>query len=169
MDMKNHLLSRNFLPIDSVYLTEETATFLLYSFDYKLSGYQQYRPLGVKLTHKDPKLGKYFTYTNKPCVWGLNYVPFSSHLIICEGIFKACLFHNYGIPAIAALTNNPVHLTDQLKLLSLTTKLIVVPDPDAAGKRLLKYGTHFLIPDSPLDEMSTSEFHYFLNQLRTFL
>lgn len=169
MDMKKHLLTRNFLHTDSVYLTEETATFLLYSFDHKLSGYQQYRPLGNKTFHKDPKLGKYFTYTNKPCVWGLDYIPFSSHLIVYEGIFKACLFHSYGTPAIATLTNSPVHLKEQLKLLSLTTKLIVVPDPDAAGKRLLKYGTHSLTPDKPLDEMSTSEFHCFLNQLRTLL
>lgn len=166
MDIKSHLLSRHFLNADSIPTTTETATFYLYNFNHELVGYQQYRPSGNKVIRKNPKLGRYFTYLTKPGVWGLDYVPFSDYLVICEGVFKACRFHNYDIPAIATLSNNPVHLEKQLALLSLTTKLIVIPDPDPAGMKLLKYGTHHIIPHKPVDQLTCEELLQLIDRIQ---
>lgn len=160
--MQTELLRRNYdynvsgLPWSS----SNTITFPLYSFNHELVGFQQYRPKGDKTIRRDFRNGKYFTYVSpdKVAVWGLESLRFRSDLlVICEGVFKACPFHKFNIPAIAVLGNNPVHLTKQLQLLSLTRKLIVVPDPDKAGMRLTKYGDNYLVPPKPVDDITTAE------------
>lgn len=174
MDLYNHLLSRNYCSQVSGYpwIGEDTITFPLFSFDKKLVGYQQYRPNGNKTARKDPKLGKYFTYLPKGAsgVWGLESLHLSPNIIIiCEGIYKACRFHVAGYSAIAVLGNNPIHLKQQLELLSLTSTLIVVPDPDKAGLKLIRYGQYNLVPKQPIDDLSPLLFNNFLNDLKGIL
>lgn len=169
MDIIEHLLSRNLDPFEyQPALTTNTATFNLYTFNGEYAGYQQYRPEGSKTVRKNPRLGKYFTYMSKPAVWGLDFLTPTNYLIVCEGIFKAVRFHNVNMPAIATFSNNPVQLKEQLYLLSLTIKVIVVPDPDKAGKKLIKYSKHHVVPNKPIDDMTEEEFKEFADKIREY-
>lgn len=165
MEILNHLKNRNFSLDFKFWFNEETITFPLYKFNGQLVGYQQYRPNGSKKLRRNPKDGKYFTYSSEPSVWGLNEIEFNECLIVCEGIFKACRFISHGIPAIATLTNNPSHLSQQLRLVSEQTKLIVIPDPDDAGKKLMKYGSLAIVPEKPVDELNEIEFKKLIKEI----
>ena len=172
MSMQSHLISRYLHPNELAYIdeVEQTATFTLYNTDHTLVGYQQYRPNGSKKERRNPKAGKYFTYLNSPGYWGGFNLPtectLPNTLVICEGIFKACRFRSHGVEAIATLTNNPLFLLPYLKLISLTTNIIVVSDPDQAGTKLHKFGDSVLTPTKPVDEMSEHEFSSFLTLLQ---
>jgi hypothetical protein len=162
-----------------VYLDESVgiATFPIYSIDRRLVGYQQYNPLGIKSYRRDPKLGKYYTQLSEFSVWGLDFsldkLKQTKTLVVCEGIFKACRFHNYGIPAVATLTNNPKPLKPFIeRCLSQGIEVIVAPDPDAAGNKLRKYGNSVLYSPVPVDEMSEPDFKNLLENcllLRKFI
>ena len=169
--MQSHLQSRHFyhdVPTEGEPGSfNEVFTFYLYDFGGNLTGYQQYRPLGDKSYRRNPKEGKYFTHITpgRVGVWGLQYHCPSPIMVITEGVFKAVRFHNLGINAIAVLSNDPVHLKQQLYLLSLTYDLVVVPDPDKAGSKLTKYGTRFIIPTKPVDELTNNEMEFLCKSL----
>lgn len=165
MNIYNHLHSRHLNPslYPNMVIDEASniATFPLFSFDYRMVGYQQYNPAGIKSFRRNPKLGRYYTYTSEPAVWGLESLHFTKNLVfVLEGVFDACRFHNYSYPAIAALTNNPVPLKEQI--LNLASLVIAVCDPDEAGMKLSSYGHLYVIPDKPVDDMTELEFEKFL-------
>lgn len=166
MNILEHLKERhmNISLYPNSHIDEEhnIATFFLFSLkDRKLVGYQQYNPLGDKKVHKCPREGKYFTYLSEPAVWGLESIkPDTNTIAVCEGIFKACRFHNYSIASIATLTNNPKAIKQQI--LSLAPNVVVVADPDKSGEQLHKYGHRYIVPDKPVDEMSAYEFDEFI-------
>jgi len=160
--MLNHLKSRFFfhnIPFD-----KESAIFYLYDFGGNLSGYQKYTPSAPKSRSNN---GRYFTYVspNRIAVWGLQYAYPTKLMIITEGVFKSCRFNNYNINSIAVLGNNPLQLREQLKLLSLQYKIVIIPDPDKAGTKLLQFSDNFIIPTKPVDDMNESEFESLLQQI----
>lgn len=165
--MQTELTRRNLTNVSGkVWLSDDTATFPLYTYDGRLVGYQQYRPSQDKTVRKDPRLSRYFTRMHEPAVWGLEYWNDDCpYVVVCEGIFKACRFHSLGVNAIAVLTSNPVNLKQFMYLLGLTKTLVVVPDPDDAGMKLLKYAKYSVVPDKPLDELTDTEVTNLIDKL----
>lgn len=168
-DIFLHLLHRNLKPhlYPNIVIDVDTniVTFPIFSFDKRYVGFQQYNPNGDKKERKNFKLGKYFTYLSTVSVWGLESIElFNNDIVfVCEGVFKACRFHNWGYAAIATLTNNPKSIKKEI--LSLGKKVVVICDPDEAGKKLAPYGHICITPDKPIDDMTEVEFLTFLTNL----
>ena len=141
--LRDHLASRNLqlgrynhVSIDD---TNEVATFPLWNLSGQMVGFQQYRPWGSKSQNNNPREGKYFTYITGGHigVWGVDTLHYNQHQVfVCEGIFDACQLHNFDLPAIAVLGNNPLHIVPWLK--ALGRKIIAIPDDDDAGRNLGK-------------------------------
>lgn len=149
MNMQDHLRSRWFdtTLYPNVTVAEESATFPLWNMSGQMVGFQSYNPHLPKLHVDDPTLARYFTWVTKPCaskngelaVWGLETVHWADPvLFLTEGVFDACRLHWNGLPAVAVLSNNPVHLVGWLKALP-STKVACVQG-DKAGRKLAKYG-----------------------------
>lgn len=170
--MADHLKDRgiDFSRIQPV-VDEETglATFFLYDLSGRIVGYQTYNPKGSKSFNQskaDRMLMKYFTWVSgskkgkdkKIGVWGLeSYVWDAPYLFASEGIFDAAPFHQFDLPAIALLTNDPTRSTRRW-LDSLPQKVIILADDDEAegkekknraGDKLVKSGDMALYPPSP--------------------
>lgn len=173
MDMNEHLLDRNFqLSLyPNVAVTEDVVTFPLYNLSGQMVGYQTYNPSLPKLHIDDPKLARYYTYVTKPtasknselAVWGLETVKWNdSVLFLTEGIFDACRLHMFALPAIAVLSNNPVHLTSWLK--TMPSVKVACVQGDTAGQKLAKYGDEcVMLPEGKdIGDLKNREF------LRTF-
>ena len=155
--MKAHLKSRFFdtTKYSGLALTDETLTVMLGNLSGQCVGYQCYTPSLPKLHVDDPRLARYYTWVTKPCaskngelaVWGLETVHWAdSVLFLTEGVFDACRLHWFGLPAVAVLSNNPVHLTSWLKALP-STKVACVQG-DRAGQKLARYGDkRVLLPE----------------------
>ena len=149
---------------DSVVIDEEeeTASFILYDFDGKLTGFQQYRKDGSKKLRENHRSGKYFTHVTKGMngVFGLDFVGESGYediVLVVEGVFKSCRFHSRGMGSFATLTNNPKRMKGSLELMKLKKFLVCVPDPDKAGEVLAGYFDHHVRPNKPVDELSDLE------------
>lgn len=149
MDMVQHLKDRWFDPIlyPTVSVDGTEMTLPLYNMSGKMVGYQTYNPTLPKCHVDDPRQARYFTWVTKPsgsknselAVWGLETVHWAdSVLFLTEGVFDACRLHWYGLPAVAVLSNNPVHLVDWLK--ALPSKKVACVQGDSAGLKLAKYG-----------------------------
>jgi len=140
-----HLLSRHFdvnmyktVFVDTV---NNILTVPLWNLSGQLVGYQKYNPNGDK-NGNDVLNAKYFTYISKGQigVWGLETLHLNSRIVvICEGIFDACRVHNFRLPALAVLSNNPSHLRNFLSILG--KKTISICDGDKAGEMLSKYSS----------------------------
>ena len=126
--LSDHLKERhlNVDLYDGVYLNEEErlVTFLLWNLSGKLVGYLRYRPDGVKKGYTDSSERRYLpvvggdTRNRHLAVWGLESLSWRSDiLVVCEGIFDACRFHNLGIPAVALLSSNDSRYKDWLECL----------------------------------------------------
>lgn len=141
--LRNHLKLRN-LQLErynhvSVDDENEVVTFPLWNLSGQMVGYQQYRPWGSKSVNNDRETGKYYQHIpfGKIGVWGVETLSYNPHLVfMCEGKFDACQIHNFELPAIAVLGNNPLHLVPWLK--ALGRKVIAIPDDDVAGVSLGK-------------------------------
>jgi hypothetical protein len=148
----------------------DQATFILTNFDEKMTGYQKYNPKGNKTLRKNQDEAKYFTHVSKGNIgaWGLEYQSeeYPQILIIVEGVFKACRFHKHDIQAIATLTSNPKFAKMQFVELRQKYLTIVIPDPDMAGRKLIKYGKTYLEVDEPIDEMSDESFMRLVNKIK---
>ncbi len=126
----------------------EVVTFPLWNLSGQMVGYQQYRPWGSKSVNNDKEIGKYYQCIpfGNTCVWGIETLHYNPRLLfICEGIFDACQIHNFNLPAIAVLGNNPLHLIPWFK--ALGRRIIAVPDDDPAGASLGKLA-HEVLPIS---------------------
>lgn len=144
--MSDHLKGRglDFSKIQPV-VDEESglATFFLYDLSGRIVGYQTYNPEGSKAfdqSKADRNLMKYFTWIGghkkdkdkKIGVWGLETYDWNSpFLFITEGVFDAAPFHNFGIPAISLLSNDPDRQTRGW-LKTLPQKIVVIADNDSA-------------------------------------
>lgn len=182
MDIIKHLLERGLDPNQhGVLLDVENciATFLLYNLSGQIVGYQQYNPNGSKQLANDEKNRnalKYFTFIGdennerrsgkkKLAVWGLQTVSIEHDFVfITEGIFDAVKLQNEGLPALAALANDPAPLLSFLKALS--KRVIAVCDDDDAGKRLGSIANIKLVVPKPfhdLGDMSQEDVKKWLN------
>lgn len=165
--MQNHLKQRhlninlyNGIVCDD---EEKVITFPLWNLFGQFVGYQQYRPGADKVRKNHPKLGRYFTYLprNSNTAWGLERLnTLDRRLFLCEGIFKACRFHNYGLNALAVIGNNPKHLQEWIGLLSCHYEITCVCDDDDAGNALAKYGSTSI--KCTVDKLTENEFKKFL-------
>lgn len=147
--MLAHLHSRYFNPAkySGVTVTPQCMSVMLWNLSGQAVGWQCYNPSLPKLHIDDPKLARYYTYVTKPCasknaelaVWGLETVHWTDKvLFLTEGVFDACRLHMFALPAVAVLSNNPVHLTSWLK--ALPSVKVACVQGDAAGRKLAKYG-----------------------------
>lgn len=142
MDILAHLKGRGFHPERYHFsYDEETACFFLYNLSGQWVGFQQYRPAADKARKNDPKDSRYYTHyeRGRVAVWGLETFNYRTDvLFITEGVFDCVRLHNQGLPAIAALANDPQHLRHWLYALSATRLLVGVCDNDEAGEKLAK-------------------------------
>ena len=122
--------------------TEGIVTFLLFNLSGQIVGTQQYRPSASKERKNDPRTGRYFTRKSSRtlAVFGLESLHLNPNvLFVTEGIFDAVRLTSVGMPAIAALSNNPT--SDLLNFLHcLNRTIVVVCDCDTAGRALAKFG-----------------------------
>lgn len=107
-------------------------------------------------TNLTPKEQRYYTYiTGKKdermnAVWGLERYNFRKEvLLITEGIFDACVFHNLGYNAVACLANNPLKLRSMFK--AMGHKLIGIADGDEAGRKIANISDSIIIMPSGKD------------------
>lgn len=159
MNLYQHLIERHYdihlYPKTWVDEESGTITFPLYTLDGRLTGVQQYRPEGEKKLHRYRNSGKYFTEQESYGVWGLEYVGWERDLVVMvEGVFKACRFHNHMINSIAVLGNA---ISKHWKFPEGKI-VIAVGDPDK-WSRTLSNGSHFFIqPKIAIDDMTEKEF-----------
>ena len=151
MSMRDHLLSRFFdvTKYSGVMVEDEFVTLPLWNLSGQMVGVQTYNPSQPKKEVGDPQLQKYFSWVTKPCasknaelaVWGLETVNWTDRfLFLTEGIFDASRLHWHGLPAVAVLSNNPVHLASWFRDLRQTTVACV--QGDKAGQKLANFGQH---------------------------
>lgn len=169
MTMLDHLKSRGITNPERYrfYYDDEVASFCLFNLSGQFVGYQQYRPSADKTRKNDPKLGRYYTYTKRGpenstylAVWGMEtYYYRTDVLFITEGIFDAVKLHNQGLPAIAALANDPKQMRPWLRILGQTRTIIGVCDNDAAGMKLKNSVDKSILlkDDKDLGDMADSE------------
>lgn len=152
-------------------IDSDVAVFLLYNMSGQLVGYQQYNPSKPKSRGNDPREQKYFTYVSKMAqhtiaVWGLETVSDENFLFVTEGIFDAIKLHNEGLPAIAALGNDPKIIMPWLK--AMNKLVIVVADNDVTGNKLKKLGKIAITAPEPykdLGEMPQEEVRDWLSNV----
>lgn len=178
IDFVQHFKDRHLDPNRyHVYWDKNVACFLLFNLTGKIVGYQQYRPFAPKTMNNDPYLGRY--YTSVPRIaglpggrkayelacWGLETLHYRNDvLFLTEGIFDACRLHNFGLPAIALLSNHPKPFAEWLGMLTDRTK-IAICDNDAAGKKLAQLGDkHMFTTDKDLGEMTDEDIRYMLEK-----
>lgn len=171
MNMYQHLKDRRLelRRYDGIYVSDEHVTFTLWNLSGMMVGYQQYNPLANKEKRNHPREGRYFTYLsgdkkNKMTgVWGLESLSYRDDiLVICEGIFDACRFHNFNIPAVALLSSSYKPYKNWLT--SLGRKIYKVEDDH--GSSLGPY-EQLKIPDEYADagEMNDSDIKKMLGVL----
>lgn len=172
VNIRQHLLNRDVnFDEDCVYINEKlnTATFLLWNLSKQLIGYQHYNPGGPKgkrantkdVDVRDLKYQSRITKigtTPMLAVYGLEtYDPKSEYLFVVEGIFDAIKLHRLGLPAIAVIANDPIHLREWLS--TLPQKIIVISDRDEneAGNKLLSYGDLSYTVPAPFGDLGDME------------
>ena len=153
-----------------VWFGEGVVVFGLWNLMGQLVGYQQYKPFAPKARCNNPKDSRYFTYCSKEggrgsvTAWGLETVMQDKAILLCEGIFDACRLHSAGVPALALLGSDPVHLREWLGLFS--QPLVSVVQGDEAGRKLSKYGgTGIQLPEGhDVGSLDEESFHRIFNR-----
>lgn len=168
VDFVQHFKDRHLDPDRyHVYWDENVACFLLFNLTGKIVGYQQYRPFAPKTLNNDPILGRYYTFVPKIlglpdgrkaqdlACWGLETLHYRKDILfLTEGIFDACRLHNFGLPAIALLSNHPKPFSGWLSMIKDRIK-IAICDNDLAGKKLARLGDrHVFTSGKDLGEMT---------------
>lgn len=164
MNLIKHLLTRHYDPSRYVNQTLDTQdnilTVYLSNLTGQFVGYQQYRPEEQAKRLNDPKMSRYFTYSQRGvnACWGLESLDTSKKdLYVVEGLFKASSLHMIGYNAVAVLTSNPKPMKSWLH--TLPYNLIGIGDNDKAGDGIIKIcGKGFKLEkdldEYPLDELS---------------
>jgi len=134
-DIKSHLIERHVdLGLHKPYISDLSATFMLYNLSRKLVGYQTYMPLNKKLCANDIN-GRYYTYriSGEICIFGLETYKPNNTVYITEGIFDAVRLTKLGRSAFALLTNSPN--SSMLNFISLLpNNIVAIVDNDDGGK-----------------------------------
>jgi hypothetical protein len=140
-ELTKHLKNRRVGPENWPVLGEDVATFMLWTP--RLTGFVQYRPVADKKAFG--REGKYYMRGLGPFGWWSLERPGPVYLV--EGLFDACRLHALGLPALAALSNDPGR--DFVERLRATGRnFIALCDGDSAGAKLAKYAREFrLCPD----------------------
>jgi len=110
-ELNSKLLERGLKNYKGVILGNGTVHFLLYSLTGKITGYQRYKPDGLKSSRSN-RLGsaaKYYTYITKGEMgfWGSESYDPKAPLFFTEGVFNAVKIHNSGYPCLAILCSTP--------------------------------------------------------------
>ena len=163
MNMREHLKQRSVdFDIHTVWVDdkENVATFPLWTLTGELAGYQAYRPESDKLKNNDT-YGRYYKYVSHNhlrrkyartvSVWGLESFDFTPDvLFVVEGIFDATPLTKRRVSAVAVMANDPNSSTKNLFRIFRSFRLVVViGDPDTAGRKLLKLGHESHIVNVP--------------------
>lgn len=151
-NLKSRHLDMN---LHTVWIDEDSgvAVFPLWNLSGQLVGYQNYRPNATKEKKNHPREGRYFTFLKdgKLGVWGLESWNLTDTLFVTEGIFDAARLTERGYSAIATLSNDPVKLKEWFWIIRQLRTVIVICDPDTAGRKLGKYGHESFLMDSEFD------------------
>lgn len=141
MNIQENLISRNFNPMlySGVVVDAENdiMTVMMYTLTGANIGYQQYRPNASKTKKNNPREGRYFTYINSSYIpiWGVETLSMAEGVVVVvEGIFDACQFHNFGIPAIATFGSYSNQLRNWLYCLG--RKVYTVNDSKGVNNKL---------------------------------
>lgn len=171
--MMDHLKSR-WLDVEkysNIYVGDPIVAFPLYNLSGQCIGYMMYNHDQPKKEVGDMMRQKYFSWTTKPCashdselaVWGLETVNWTDpFFFITEGIFDACRLHYHGLPAVAMLGCNPIHLTGWL--MAMPQRKIACVQGDTPGAKLAKFGDECIYLPTGHDVGSLPEDEF----LRTF-
>lgn len=166
MNLKEHLLSRGFDSNKYVcWLNEPVMTLPLWDFSGKLVGYQTYNPSAPKVQGTDPLEVKYYTYSTKQTVWGLETLTREeARVFLTESVFKAVALHNFGLPALSVCGSKVSKpLMQELELQNFL--LVPVGDNDKAGEEFSRSFSHEgLVSPRDLDEMSTEELSHMFSK-----
>lgn len=157
-----HLKSRgmNTSLYPSLAATNEVATFTLFDFSGRLSGFQQYRPLGEK-KESNKTSGKYWSYVPNGGVgvFGLESMDFTETVYLVGGLFKAATLHRLGYTALHVSAVSYKVLRPQLRL--LRRPYVGVGDNDDEGRQFAARYRGFTSP-LDLDEMKDEDVHELL-------
>ena len=140
--LHEHLQSRFFdiSRYNGVYISidDYVICFTLWNLSGQMCGYQQYKPLENKDKRNNPKEGRYYTSIHgnkheKPiALWGIESLQYNEDvLVLCEGIFDACRFHNHDIPAVAVLGSSWKHYKNWI--LSLNRYIYKAEDQEGSS------------------------------------
>jgi hypothetical protein len=146
-----------------VTVDEQEVTLPLWNLSGQMVGYQVYNPSKPKKqVGGDPRSTKYFTYVTpgQNGVWGLETVNWKvPFFFLTEGVFDACRFHHYEMPAVAVLGNNPHHLHSWLR--SMSNVSVAAVQGDTAGMHLALHASEavYLPKDKDVGELTDYEFN----------
>jgi hypothetical protein len=171
MDLYKHLLSRNYDPsryANQVLDTDENIlTVYLTNLSGQFVGFQQYRPEEEAKRLNDPRLSRYFTYSQRGvnACWGLETLdPTEKDLYLVEGIFKASTLHMLGYNALALLTSHPKPMKSWLH--TMNYNFIGIGDNDKAGDGIINVACKGFKLERDVDEYSLEELEEILHDKR---
>ena len=156
--MLEHLKARGmdvslypYLGYDEIY-----ATFPMYDFHGRMTGFMRYNPSGSKDGKNDLKNAKYYCYLpNKAVgVWGLESIDFSPTIYLVSGMFKAATLHRLGFTSLHVSNIPPKVLKAQLRL--MCRPYIAIGDNDDEGRQFVRRHGGFTSP-LDVDEMSDQD------------
>jgi hypothetical protein len=168
-DLINHLESRHMdlsLYPNSVSVSGDLTTFYLWNLSGQLLGYQDYNYKSMIKQSNEPREARYFSYTSRPAVWGLEFdMRGFDYVFLVEGVFNAARLHKAGCPAIAMLGSNPVDMKSFLKC--LPQRKIVIAEDGKAGKMLIKYGDRYvqLLGNEDVGDLDENNFQILLTHI----
>lgn len=169
MDLYKHLLSRNYDP--STYVNQvldvkdNILTVYLTNLSGQFVGFQQYRPEEEAKRLNDPRLSRYFTYSQRGvnACWGLETLdPTKKDLYLVEGIFKASTLHMLGLNAVALLTSHPKPMKSWLH--TMNYNLVGIGDNDKAGDGIINVARKGFKLDKDVDEYDLEELQELLKE-----
>lgn len=168
MNLKSHLFSRHYncsLYKNHILDDEENIlTVYLHNLCGQFVGYQQYRPNEQAKRLNDPKMSRYFTYSQRGvnACWGLETIESQKKdLYLVEGIFKASSLHMLGYNALALLTSHPKPMRSWLH--TMPYNLIGIGDNDKAGDGIINIAGKGFKLEKDLDEYNLNDLKELLN------
>lgn len=161
--MKNiyeYLKERNFNPelYNQCWVNEGECkmTVPIYSFDKRLIGYQEYRPI-------DKKGHRYYTNSSEQSVWGLNEIPpdYKGVVFLTEALFRSNVLHERGLPTMSLLGSTCSKQFGRFLRDHPIYDFVWIGDPDKSGRFMLKYLPGECSPKD-LDELGIETDDYIL-------
>lgn len=171
MNLYKHLLTRNYDPSRYVNQVLDVQDNILTAYLTNLAGqfvgFQQYRPEEEAKRLNDPRLSRYFTYSQRGvnACWGLETLDSTKKdLYLVEGIFKASTLHMLGLNAVALLTSHPKPMKSWLH--TMNYNLIGIGDNDKAGDGIINVAGKGFKLEKDVDEYALCELEEILHDKR---